>query len=90
MAHDIVIDGSRVKVHEIANKINVSNEWVLNILHEYLGMKKLSTRKVLPLLIEDQKQNCTTILNKCLDKFERKSSKFLLHYVTAGETWMHY
>lgn len=42
--HAILLKDHRAKEREIAKTINISNECVFNILHEYLGMKKLSSR----------------------------------------------
>lgn len=88
--HDIVLEDRRVKVREIAKKVSISNERVFNILHEHLGMKKLSARWVPRLLTVDQKRNRVTISKKCLDKFKRNSNEFLRRYVTVDETWIHY
>src|SRR4051812_38684009 len=44
--HSIVLEDRRVKVREIADIVGFSNEWVYNILHEHLAMKKLSARWV--------------------------------------------
>ena len=88
--HDIVLEDRREKVREIAKKVSISNECVFNILHEHLGMKKLSARWVPRLLTVDQKRNRVTISKKCLDKFKRNSNEFLRRYVTVDETWIHY
>ena len=45
-----------VKVCEIAESVGISNEWVHNILHKKLQMKKLSARWVPRLLTVDQKR----------------------------------
>lgn len=52
--HDIVLDDPKVKLREIVEKTNVSYERVHNILHEHLGMRKLTARWVPRLLIIDQ------------------------------------
>lgn len=88
--HDIVLEDRRVKISEIAKKVNISNERVFNILHEHLGMKKLSARWVPRLLTVDQKRTRVTISKLCLDKFKCNSSEFLRRYVTVDETWIHY
>jgi transposase len=55
--HHMVLDDRRMKVREIAETIGISKEYVVCILHEELGMKKLCARWVLRLLTADQK--CT-------------------------------
>ncbi|XP_018054520.1 PREDICTED: uncharacterized protein LOC108691334 [Atta colombica] len=42
--HDIVLADRRVKIREIANIVKISTERIQNVLHETLGMKKLSAR----------------------------------------------
>ncbi|XP_047144659.1 protein GVQW3-like [Hydra vulgaris] len=42
--HDIVIENGKIKVREIANRVNISYEHVFNILHRHLEMKKLAAR----------------------------------------------
>lgn len=44
--HDIVLSDRRVKVREIVEMLNISIERVSHILHERLGMKKVSARWV--------------------------------------------
>ena len=44
--HDIVLADRWVKIREIADTIDISTECIQNILHEKLGMRKLSARWV--------------------------------------------
>jgi len=44
--HDIVFTDRRVKVHELVEATGISHGTVISILHEQLGMKKLSARWV--------------------------------------------
>ncbi|XP_065647154.1 protein GVQW3-like [Hydra vulgaris] len=44
--HQMVLGNLRIKVREIAEVMNISKECVCHILHENLGMKKLSARWV--------------------------------------------
>ncbi|EGI68332.1 Histone-lysine N-methyltransferase SETMAR [Acromyrmex echinatior] len=55
--HDIVLIDRRVKVDELVEAIGISHGTVISILHEQLGMKKLSTRWVPRLLTVDQKRD---------------------------------
>ena len=52
--HDIVLAVRRVKIKEIANIVKISTERIQNVLHETLGMKKLSARWVPCLLTVEQ------------------------------------
>jgi hypothetical protein len=40
--HDMVMDDRKLKVQEIASALGISSEWVYNILHQHLNMRKLS------------------------------------------------
>ncbi|KAG5330332.1 GVQW3 protein, partial [Acromyrmex heyeri] len=42
--HDIVLTDRRVKVRELVEATGISHGTVISILHEQLGMKKLSAR----------------------------------------------
>lgn len=88
--HDIVLADRRVKIREIADSVNISIERVQNILHEKLGMRKLSARWVPRLLTLDQKRNRVTTSMQCLAKFKHNPSEFLRRYVTVDETWIHH
>ncbi|KAG5327898.1 SETMR methyltransferase, partial [Acromyrmex heyeri] len=48
--HDMILADRRTKVHEVAEAVGVSYETAFNILHDNLGMKKLSVRWVPRLL----------------------------------------
>ncbi|KAG5345034.1 SETMR methyltransferase, partial [Acromyrmex heyeri] len=42
--HDMILADRRTKVHEVAEAVGVSYGTAFNILHDNLGMKKLSAR----------------------------------------------
>ena len=54
--HDIVLNDHRLKVREISENANILVERVWHILHECLGMKKLSARWVPRFLTADHKR----------------------------------
>lgn len=88
--HDIVLDDRRVKVREIAEIVAISNDTVIRILHDHLGMKKLSARWVPRLLTVDQKRIRVKISKQSLELFKRNSSEFLRRFVTVDESWIHH
>lgn len=59
-----------------------------DILHEYLDMRKLCSKWVLPLLIIDQNNNLWFIQSWCLEMSKRKTS-FIMRYQTMDETCIH-
>ena len=54
--HDIVLNDRRLKVREISETVNISVGRVWHILHERLGMRKLSARWVPRLFTVDHKR----------------------------------
>ena len=88
--HDIVLADRRLKLREIAEMVGISTERVHNILHEFLGMRKLSARWVPRLLTVDNKRNRETTLKLCLDMFKRNPREFLRRFITVDETWIHH
>jgi len=81
--HDIMLADRRVKIREIANIVKISTERIQNVLHETLGMKKLSARWVPRLLTVEQKRNRMTTSKHCLDMFKCNPKEFLRRFVTV-------
>jgi len=52
--HDIVLTDRQMKVRELVETTGISHGTVISILHEQLGMKKLSARWVPRLLTVDR------------------------------------
>ena len=55
--NDMVLSNRRTKVREIVKITGISQGTVFSILHEKLGVKKISARCVLHLLSEKNKRN---------------------------------
>ena len=88
--HDVVLADRRLKLKEIAETIGISEERVGHILHEILGMKKLSARWVPRLLTPEQKRNRVTVFEECLAMIQRNPKDFFMRFVTVDETWIHH
>jgi len=88
--HDLVLADRRLKVREIAETVGISKDRVGHILHEILGMRKLSARWVPRLLTPDNKRNRETTSEQCLTLFKRNPKEFLRRFVTVDETWIHW
>ncbi|XP_065683505.1 protein GVQW3-like [Hydra vulgaris] len=86
--NDIVIENCKIKVREIANRVNISYKRVFNILHKHLEVKKLAARWVLRVLTVDQKRNRVTILT-VFGHVNRNPSEFLRRLYDGG-TLIHY
>ena len=74
--HDIQLVDRRVKIREIANIVKISTERIQNVLHETLGMKKLSAKWMPRLLTVKQKRNRMTTSKHCLDVFKCNPKEF--------------
>ena len=70
--------------------MGISSERVHNILHQHLGMKKLSARWVPRLLTVDHKRNRVRCSKDCLQLFQRNPQDFRCRFVTVDETWIHH
>ena len=88
--HDLVLADRRLKVREIAETVRISKDRVGHILHDILGMRKLSARWVPRLLTPDNKRNRETISEQCLTLFKRNLEEFLRRFVTVDETWIYW
>ncbi|XP_030750623.1 uncharacterized protein LOC115878306 [Sitophilus oryzae] len=86
----MVIDDRRVRVCEIAEAVGMSRERIENILHEYLGMRKLAARWVPHLLNAGNKRNRVTTSKECLTMFNHNKKDFLRRFVTVDETLIHH
>ncbi|XP_036336279.1 histone-lysine N-methyltransferase SETMAR-like [Rhagoletis pomonella] len=88
--YKIVTQDRRIKLREIADIVNISYERVHNIIHNELGMKKLSARWVPRLLTPLQKMNRMSTSKVGLDMFNRNPSAFLRRFITMDETSIHH
>jgi histone-lysine N-methyltransferase SETMAR len=86
----MVMDDGRVKVREIASAVGISSEWVHNILHQHLNMRKLSARWVPQLLTVDQKRNRVRRSKDNLQLFQRNPQDFRHCFISVDETWIHH
>ena len=84
--YNYVLADHRQKVREIADTVGISKGCMGHILHEILGMRKLSARWVPRLLSPDNKLNRETTSEQCLTLFKRNPKEFLRHFVTVDET----
>lgn len=88
--HDMVLNDRRIKVREIVEATGVSQGTVFSILHEKLGVKKVSARWVPRLLSEENKRNRVVDSKAVLALYRRNPDEFLRRYITVDETWIHY
>ena len=86
---DLVYSDTRIQVEEIAQAIGFSHDSVSTILHDRLGMRKLTDRWVPKSLSDEQIATRASVCSALLKRFRSKDD-FLLRLVTVDETWVHY
>ena len=86
---DLVYSDRRIQVEEIAQTLGISHSSVSTILHEHLGMRKLTARWVPKSLSDEQMATRASVCSALLKRFRSKDD-FLLRLVTVDETWVHY
>ena len=79
----------QIQVEEIAQSLGISHGRVSTILHDRLGMCKLTARWV-PESLSDEKMATKASVCSTLLKRIRSKDDFHLHLVTVDETWVHY
>ena len=82
----MVMNDRRLTISHLANVISISRERVENILHNELGMSKVSARWVLRLLTPDQKFSRLVMSEANLARLEADPDRFL----TQDECWVHH
>ena len=86
---DLVYCDRRIQVEKIAQALDISHDSVSTILHDRLGMRKLTARWVPKSLSDEQKATRASVCSALLKSFRSKDD-FLLRLVTVDETWAHY
>ena len=86
---DRVYSDRRIQVEEIAQALSISHGSVSTLLHDCLGMRKLTSRCVSRSLCDEQMTTRASVLSTLLRHFWSKDD-FLMRLVTVDETWVHY
>ena len=86
---DLGYSDRRIQAEEIAQALGISHGSVSTILHDRLGMRKLTARWVPKSLSDEQMATRASVCSALLKRFRSKDD-FLLHLVTVDETWVHY
>lgn len=88
--YKMVMADRRVKVREIVEAMGISYGAVFKILHEHLGLHKVSARWVPRLLTPLQKHDRMDVSQQCLELFRANKDEFLRRFITTDETWVHH
>uniref|UniRef100_A0A3Q0T9I4 Mos1 transposase HTH domain-containing protein n=1 Tax=Amphilophus citrinellus TaxID=61819 RepID=A0A3Q0T9I4_AMPCI len=86
----MVMDDRHLTVNQRDNAVGISCERVENILHNELGMLKVSARWVPRLLMPDQKRTRLVMSQVNLAIFEPNPAGFLERFLTRDECWVHH
>ena len=86
---DLVYSDRPIQVEEIAQTLGTSHGSISTILHDRLGMLKL-TAHWLPKSLSDEQMATRASVCSALLKHFRSKEDFLLCLVTVDETWAHY
>ena len=86
---DLVYSERWIQVEEIAQALGISHGSVSTILHDHLGMRKLTACCVPKSLSGGQMATRASVCSALLKRFRSKDD-FLLHLVTVDATWVHY
>ena len=86
---DLVYSDRRIQVEEIAQALGISHGSISTILHDRLGMRKLTALWV-PKSLSDEQMATKASVSSALLKHFRSKDDFLLRLVTVDETWVQY
>ncbi|CAH2090362.1 unnamed protein product [Euphydryas editha] len=86
----LVLDDARLKKKQLAEMVGVSDTTTFKILHDHLGMTKVSARWVLRMLTSPQKQQRVECSRAFLDLCNEDKDGVLSRIVTGDETWVHH
>ena len=86
---DLVYSDRRIQVEVIAQALGISHGSVSTILHDRLGMHKLTAHWVPKSLSDEQLATRASVCSALL-KSLRSKDDFLLCLVTVDKTWVHY
>lgn len=86
----VVMADRRSTIRQIAKEVGISKERVGFILHQKLGLSKVSARWVPRLLSDEQKQNRAQLSLALFHRFDADPENFCSRLVTGDETWVHH
>lgn len=86
----IVLEDARLKKKQLAEMVGVSDTTIFKILHEHLGMTKVSARWVPRMLTPPQKQQRVECSRAFLNLCGEDKDDVLNRIVTGDETWVHH
>ena len=86
----LVLNNRRIKVAELASECCISNGSIYTIIHEHLGMSKVSARWVPRNLNMQDRQQRVESSQELLEVYNANPEDFHTRLVTGDETWLHH
>lgn len=88
--HDLVCIDPHVTYEMLEATLKIGSAAIHQIIHEYLGLRKLCSRWVPHRLTEAQKQERVDFCKRALAKFDRGRAKHVFDIITGDEAWFYY
>ena len=85
-----VLNNGRIKVAELASECVIFNGSVYTIIHEHLGMSKVSARWIPRNLNMQDRQQRVESSQELLEVYNANPEDFHTRLVTGDETWLHH
>ena len=86
----LVLNNRRIKIAELASECGISNGSVYTIIHEHLGMSKVSARWVPRNLNMQDRQQRVESSQELLEVYNANPKDVHTRLVTGDETWLHH
>ena len=86
----LVLNNRRIKVADLVSECSISNGSVYTIIHEHLGMSKVSARWVPRNLNMQDCQQRVKSSQEVLEVYNANPEDFHTRLVTGDETWLHH
>jgi histone-lysine N-methyltransferase SETMAR len=87
---EFILEDRRIKIDVIAESLQISRERVWTIIHDHLGMSKVSARWVPKMLSPFDKQRRVETSQQFLELCEGQEEEIIQRIVTGDETWIHH
>uniref|UniRef100_H3BBU0 Mos1 transposase HTH domain-containing protein n=1 Tax=Latimeria chalumnae TaxID=7897 RepID=H3BBU0_LATCH len=86
----LIMQDRRIKTDATVTKLGISHGSILKIIHDHLGMSKVSARWVPRNLSDQDWYQQMESSHELLEIFYTNQTNFLAHVVTGDETWIHH
>jgi len=86
----MILENRQVTIDEVANHFEISHGSAYDIIHNWLGFRKVCAKWVPKELTEEQKNNLVAICQRLLDRYASEGEAFLTRIVTGDKTWVHH